>query len=463
MKLTLIGAGVRSPLFAAAALRRAGRIRLDELFLMDVDADRLGLFAALVRHQVRETGSPVHLKTSTSAEAALDGADHVVTTIRVGGDEGRVLDERIALRHGILGQETTGPGGFAMALRNIPVILRYAELLGRLSPNAWLYCFTNPAGLVAQALHDRGFVRAIGICDGANGAQQAVASFLGIDARQLRAEVFGLNHLSWARSVTRDGVELLPGLLTNPDFRASTSLSMFEPELIRMIGLWPNPYLYYFYYAERAMAEVAQDGITRGEEIRELTTRLAADLKAIDPERDPEAALRRFRAYHRRRGATYMAHARPGAPSFDEADRLAVDGPAWGPGDEEGYAAVMLDVVEALESEEPLDTALNIPNASAIDGLEPDDIVEVSCRVDRSGVRATAIGRVPEPQLALIRSIKTYERLTVRAIEARSRDLAVEALMAHPLVVSYSRAKGLVDDYLDAHRSYLESTFQPWD
>jgi 6-phospho-beta-glucosidase len=456
MKLTLIGAGVRSPLFAAAALRRAERIGLDELFLMDIDGQRLELFSTLVQHQIDTSGSRVHLRTSTDSVAALDGADHVVTTIRVGGEAARVLDERIALRHGILGQETTGPGGFAMALRNIPAILKYAELLDRVSPNAWLYCFTNPAGIVTQALRDRGHVRSIGICDGANGAQQAVAEYLGLEPHALRAEVFGLNHLSWARRVTRDGLDLLPGLLVDDGFRASSSLSMFDPELVRIIGMWPNPYLYYFYYAEQAASDVDTERLTRGEEIRDLTAALIADLETIDPRRDPAAAAQRLRAYHRRRGATYMALARPDAPTADEADAVAFDATTWGPGDEEGYAAVMLDAVEALETGDPLHTALNVPNAGAIEGLDAGDVVEVSCEVDRHGVHPCPIGAVPEPQLALIRAVKAYERLTVRAIETRSRDVAIEALMTHPLVVSYSRATVLVDEYLAAHRPYLE-------
>src|SRR3954468_6787666 len=321
MKLALIGGGgVRSPLFVASALRRAERVGLEELCLMDTDAEKLAIFGELCREVTRRAESDVRITTTTDPHAALDGAAHVVTTIRVGGEQGRVLDERIALRHGVLGQETTGPGGFAMGLRNIPVILRYAEQVERLSPNAWLYCFTNPAGMVTQALRDAGFARSIGICDGANGAVEAVANFTGHRRHELRAEVFGLNHLSWARSVTRDGVDLLAGLLGNEDFRAATDLSMFEPDLVRMLGMWPNPYLYYFYYAEEAIAGVDHDGVTRGEEIRDLTTQLVADLKAIDPKRDPDAAAKRFRAYHRRRGATYMALAREDAPSSEEAD-----------------------------------------------------------------------------------------------------------------------------------------------
>jgi 6-phospho-beta-glucosidase len=231
---------------------------------------------------------------------------------------------------------------------------------------------------------------------------------------------------------------------------------MFDRDLVRMLGMWPNPYLYYFYYRDEAVAGIAQQQMTRGEEIRELSTALVADLQAIDPERDPAVAARRFRAYHRRRGATYMASERTGADAADAgASATAFDEASWSPADEEGYASVMLDVVEALESGQPLDTALNVPNEGAIEGLAADDVVEVSCRVDRDGVHVVPIGTIPDAQLALIRSVKAYERLTVRAIAAHSRDLAVHALMAHPLVGSYTQARALVNEYLEAHRTSI--------
>ena len=279
--------------------------------------------------------------------------------------------------------------------------------------------------------------------------------------------MFGLNHLSWARSVTRDGVDLLPGLLANDDFRAATDLSMFEPDLVRMLGMWPNQYLYYFYYAEEAIAGVDHEGVTRGEEIRDLTARLVADLKAIDPERDPDAAAKRFRAYHRRRGATYMALAREGAPSSEEADRDAFDDESWTAADEEGYASVMLDVVEALESGRPLDTALNVPNEGAIDGLAADDVVEVSCRVDGDGVHVRPIGAIPAGQLALIRAVKAYERLTVRAIEAaisRPRHRGADGAPARRLVSEGAGSRGrLPGSAPRLHRLVTSRTTEPTD
>jgi 6-phospho-beta-glucosidase len=461
MKLALIGGGgVRAPLFVASALRRAERVGLEELCLMDTNAEKLAIFGELCREVGRRAESDVRITTTTDPRAALESAAHVVTTIRVGAEPGRVLDERIALKHGVLGQETTGPGGFAMALRSIPAILEYAELLERVSPGAWLFSFTNPAGLVTQALRDARFARTIGNCDGANVGHHAVAEWLKVDQRRLRAEVFGLNHLSWTRRVLLDGADVLAPLLRDPAFHSGTMLKVFDPELVQRIGMWLNEYLFYFYYAERAIASIQSDEKTRGEEIVELNAKLLDQLRGIDVARDPAAGLHALRAYQNRRHATYMHYAQPDAPSMAQADHAATDDrrrtkdePTGEEG--EGYAGVALGIIEALETGEPLYTALNVPNDGAIDCMQPGDVVEVSCVADRDGVRPLPIGAIPEAQELLMRQVKLYERLTVEAIAKRSRATAVAALMAHPLVLSYSRAQPLVDEYLTAHAEYV--------
>jgi 6-phospho-beta-glucosidase len=456
MKLALIGGGgVRGPLFVASALRRAERVGLDEICLMDVDAEKLAIFGGLCREEARRAGSRVRITSTTDPRAALEGARHIVTTIRVGHEQGRVLDERIALKHGVLGQETTGPGGFAMALRSIPALLEYAALAERVSPGAWLYSFTNPAGLVTQALRDAGFARTVGICDGANVCQHAVAGGLKVDGRRLRPEVFGLNHLSWTRRVLLDGEDVLAPLLRDPRFLSSTMMKLFDRALVDRIGMWINEYLYYFYYAEQAVANIGADEKTRGEEIVELNRKLLGQLRAIGVDRDPESAQLAFYAYQNRRHATYMHYAQPDAPSMAEADKQAETPPEPTGEEGEGYAGVALGIVEAVETGEPLYIALNVPNETAIDGMLPGDVVEVSCVVDRDGIRPLPIGATPEPQYLLMRAVKLYERLTVEAIRTRSRATAVAALMAHPLVLSYSRAKPLVDEYLAAHAEYV--------
>lgn len=454
MKLTLIGGGgVRSPLFVMTLLRWQKRVGVSELCLMDIDEHKLSLFSALSRELVRRAGDPFTVTATSDPRQALRGADHVVTTIRVGFEQGRATDERIALRHGVLGQETTGPGGFAMALRSIPAIIGYAQLLQELSPHAWMFNFTNPAGLVTQALREAGFERTIGICDGANGGQDGIARWAGVDHQRIHAEVFGLNHLSWCRKAWLDGEDLLPKALADDRFLREMQ-SLYEPQLVRQVGMHLNEYLYYYYYAEKALQAISSEGMTRGEEIVELNQRLMDQLDEIGVERDPERALRAFFGYERRRGVTYMHYAY-GGMSIEEANRQQIfdaDIPAEAG---EGYAGVALSLIEAMEKNAPLYTALNVPNQGAIGGMADGDVVEVSCCVDGEGVRPLPIGEIPEPQLRLMQAVKLYERLTTQAIRERSRQLAVQALMVHPLVLSYSHARPLVDEYLSAHATYV--------
>src|SRR4030042_1749240 len=268
MKLTVIGGcGLRAPLLVNSALRRQTQNGLTELWLMDIDESRLHLIGGLCQQLTSLVESPVRIFCTQDARAALDGADYIVTTIRVGGEYGRVLDEKIALRQGVLGQETTGAGGFAMAMRSIPTLLEYAALAEKYAPQAWLFNFTNPAGLVTQAMRKRGFVRSVGICDSANLAQNDAARWFGIPPAQVQGEVFGLNHLSWAHKLWVDGRDVLPELLANPSFCAGSSLRIFDNALLKLMGLYLNEYLYYYYYAEQAFNQIHQEQKTRGEEI----------------------------------------------------------------------------------------------------------------------------------------------------------------------------------------------------
>lgn len=197
MKLALIGGGgVRAPEFVRGALVFAAAMDLQELWLMDIDPARLATIAPLCEEIVRQAGSPFRLRQTISLDEALRDTSVIVTTIRVGSEHGRVIDERVALRHQILGQETTGPGGFSMAMRSIPVLIDLATRAEALAPKAWTFNFTNPAGMVAQALYDAGLRRIVGICDSANTGQREVACYLSVPADEVKTEVFGLNSLS---------------------------------------------------------------------------------------------------------------------------------------------------------------------------------------------------------------------------------------------------------------------------
>ena len=448
MKLAIIGGGgVRAPLFVQSALRRADRLGLSEICLMDIDEAQLPLVTALCAELATRSGSGVRITSTTSVDEAFADVDHVVTTVRPGGSEGRVTDERIARKHGVLGQETTGACGFAMALRSIPTILAYARRLREISPGAWLYNFTNPAGLVSQALSDAGIDRCVGICDSANGAQNAIARRFGIDPQAVEVDVVGLNHLSFTRHANVDGVDRLPGALADDGFLAGTNLRVFEPRVVRRHGMWINEYLYYYYYLDQALAEHG-NGPTRGEEVRELNRELLDELRRIDPVHNPGPALEAYFAYEHRRSGSYMAHATQVRSDATEETPAHEDG--------EGYAGVALSLMEALGGGGAIRTGLNVVNRGAIADLRDDDVVEVSCIVDGEGIRPAAVGPLPEEQSYLVRSVKHYERLAAKAILNRDRQLAIDALVAHPLVLSYSRAEPLVDDFLAAYPQYAE-------
>lgn len=450
MKLAIIGGGsVRTPRLIPSLVRRAAKLDLQEVWLMDNAPDKLRLMGGLCETLARQFNAPFKLMFTTDAREAIRGAQHVITSIRPGLEHGRALDERIAFQHGVLGQETTGAGGFAMALRSLPAILDYAHLIAEIgAPSAWLYNFTNPAGLVAQGLHYAGIERVIGICDSANGAQHAASRYLNVPLRRVYHEVYGLNHLSWTRSVQIDGhggtgEEVLPGLLNDEKFVASTHMSMFAPGLRRWLGSFLNEYLHYFYHRDEALVALLKKPETRGEEVERLTTDLLRQLAAAT---DPNEAILIWQTVMGQRGSTYMAHARHDAPrpTLEPIEQ-----------DDEGYAAVALGCVEAIATNTPLYTGLNVPNNGTIDGLQDDDVVEVSCWIDAAGVRPVKIGTVPEPQYLLMRDVKQYERFAARAILARSKELAVEALAVHPLIGSYPLAEKLVSAFLEAHRDLV--------
>lgn len=450
MKLTVIGgASVRTPRFIPSLVKRAQRLGLEELWLMDIDEHKLNLLGNLSVQMAKDLGATFKVILSTNAEESIKGAEHIITTIRPGKEQGRVLDERIAFNHGILGQETTGAGGFAMAMRSLPSILAYCQMAAELAPKAWIYNFTNPAGLVAQGLYDAGIRQVVGICDSANGAQHAVSRFLGIPNARLRHEVFGLNHLSWTRSVKIDvdengnGEEVLPGLLSDPKFIASNHMAMFDPIIIQQQHMFLNEYLHYFYHRDEALKALLAKSETRGEEVVRLTRDMLDRLEEINPAHHPAEALEAYREVMGKRGATYMAHARHGE---DRKKTEPVEG------DDEGYASVALGCVEAIAQNTIHYTGLNVPNNGTIAGLADDDIVEVNCRVDASGMQPLPIGDIPETQYVLIRTVKRYERLAAQAILKKDKSLAVEALATHPLIGSYPLSVKLVDEFLEAHK-----------
>ena len=442
MKLTMLGSGVRAPFVLRGLAAGQGELGLDEVVLHDNDPERMELMAALGGHLCEQWGARFTVRPEPDARAALSGARFVFSAIRPGQEAARVADEEVPLAHGVLGQETTGPGGFAMALRTIPAMLGYARLIEEAAPGALLVNFTNPVGIVMQALHDHSGVRAVGICDGPISMQRSVAEFLGLPGPQVHADYFGLNHCGWIHRVLVDGRDRLPELLERFEElqKADDQWALFDPELVRAIGMLPMEYLYFYYYRDQAVAHIRESGGSRARQLLELNRALWPALRACVDAGDLSGARRAWEHAMGERDATYFARERGQMPAADEEPGDVFEG--------EGYEGVATAVMTAAVQRRETRLILNVPNQGAIEGLREDDVVEVSCVADEDGAHPLAQGEMPEAESALVRQVKLYERLTVQAAVEGSYDVALRALLAHPLVASFPAAKAILDGYV---------------
>lgn len=447
MKIGVIGgAGVRTVIFVNGLLKRYKQLHIDEVVLYDIDHEKLGVIGKLCRHVVNREGETLTVREVYDAVEAVRGMDYIVTTLRVGGDHSRVVDETVALKNGVIGQETTGVGGFSMAVRTIPVLMEYCALIQEYAPNAWIFNFTNPSGLVTQALHSAGYHRVIGICDAPSSMKYRMAQHLGATEEDLYVEFFGLNHLSWIRSVQLNGEEIMPKLIADDSFlSAIQELEIFDRDAIRKTGMLPNEYLYYYYHRERALANINKSEMTRGQTIEMVNRRMMEELRAMDIDANPEDALQTFLYYMQLRENSYMS-IESGSANRPMLDRGSLPVPEG-----MGYAGVMLDCIEGMQSERGRTLVLSVLNQGCIPFLSDEDVVEVTCRVSKNGIEPVKQESVPEMCEMYIRLIKRYERLTVEAVRDGSEDKAVEALMLHPLINSYSLAKKLIADYNEAY------------
>jgi len=415
LKLAVVGGGsTYTPELIEGLAVREDRLRIDDLVLLDIDPDRAEIVGGMARRQLARLGWTGRLQLTGVLDAALDGADFVIVQLRVGGQAARFVDETLPVRFGTIGQETTGAGGFAKALRTVPVVLDIAERADRLAaPGHWIVDFTNPVGIVSQALLDDGH-RAIGLCNVAIGFQRRFAERFGVEPERVELEHVGLNHLSWVRAVKVDGVDRLPELLETDLAELSVEAEL-PPEMLRALGAIPSYYLRY-YYRTREVLERQTHGTTRAEEVAQIEHDL------LELYGDPDLA-EKPQLLERRGGAFYS-----------EAAAQLVASLASGTGDVQ---------------------VVNARNAGAIPNLADDDVVEVAARVDTDGVHPIPVAPLGQDMLGLVQQAKAYERLTIDAATTGNRSTALRALLANPLVPDVDAATGLLDAILDANREHL--------
>ncbi|MEV8531898.1 6-phospho-beta-glucosidase [Streptomyces sp. NPDC051211] len=443
MRLTILGGGgFRVPLVYGALLGDRAEGRVTGVTLFDEDPGRLTAIARVLADQADGVPDAPPVTATNDLDEALRGADFVFSAIRVGGLDGRATDERVALAEGVLGQETVGAGGIAYGLRTVPVARALARRIARIAPDAWVINFTNPAGLVTEAMQEELGDRVIGICDSPVGLGRRIARVLGA-ARPAEAwiDYVGLNHLGWVRGLHLDGRDELPRLLADPEALESFEEGrLFGAEWLQSLGAVPNEYLHYYYFNREAVRAYQEAKQTRGAFLRDQQQAFYAE--ADRPGQPAGAALAAWDRTRAEREATYMAENREAAGAGEREEGDLESG---------GYEQVALALMRAIARDERTTLILNVRNRSTLSVLDSAAVIEVPCLVDANGAHPVAVDPLPYHAVGLVTAVKAVEREVLEAAWTGSRATAVKAFALHPLVDSVAVARRLLDGYTAAH------------
>ena len=417
LKAAVIGAGsTYTPELIEGFIKRRESLNFQSFYLEDINREKLEITGALSERMLRSSGFKGKIVLTEDLDEALSGADYVFAQIRVGEMAARIRDEKIPLKYGLLGQETTGAGGFMNALRTVPVMLDMARRIEKLAPDAWLINFSNPSGIVAEALLNHTKVKMTGLCNCFINMHADIAKNLG--RADFEYDYAGLNHLSWVTSVTIGGEEQLPRLLKSknsimkniPDFD-------FDKELLDAVPAIPSSYLSYFYLRNEQLLKYLKEEKTRGEVCVELEKSLMEQYK------NPALSVKP-KELEERGGALYSTAA--------------------------------VSVVDAIENDKNEFHVVNVKNGGALPFMEADDVVEIKCLVNSGGASPLPLKKPADPFIkGMMQAVKAYEKLTVRAATNGSRADALAALMVHPLIGDYRKAKAVLEEMIMANAEFL--------
>lgn len=418
MKIAVIGAGSSyTPEIIEKLVELSDRLPVKQISLMDIDPVRLGIMLGFSQRYAAHRGYAAEIIGTLDRQEALVGADFVISQFRVGGNAARVNDEKIPLKFGLIGQETTGAGGFMKALRTVPVLLDIARDVERICPDAWIVNYTNPTGIVTEAVTRYTRAKIAGLCSGGLFPGTFFAKALGVDAARIRYDYFGLNHLNFSFNIQVDGKLVGQDVFNQAIDTLNWSVNK---DLLRKMQLFPSPYLQYFYHTEKKVRQLLDGKLTRGEEVQLIEKDIfaaCADEALVDK---PEALAKR------------------------------------GGG---GYSEVALGVIDAIYNNVDKWMVVNVPNRGTVRYLPDDAVIETGCLVNSAGIRPTGFVDLPAPVWGLIAAVKNYEQLAVEAAVTGSRDTALLALLAHPLAGDYDTVKPMLEELLEANRQYLPRFF----
>jgi 6-phospho-beta-glucosidase len=439
------GGGVRTPLVVFGVNESAAELGAEELVLFDPDAERVKIMAALGQAIVKQEGGSLRVRVATSIEDAVDGASFVMNSIRVGGIAARAKDERTSINLGYPGQETTGPGGIAMALRTVATAIEQAKAVERYSPNAWLINFTNPAGLITQAIRHYTGAKVVGICDTPTEMLHRIHTALGASAEEVRCDYVGLNHLGWIRAIHLRGEDVTEKLLADDDFLSQLySVPLFEHDLIRALKLIPTEYLFFYYSRRRALENQRKQGSTRGAEIEVLNEKLIRTLAEQLQGGCECNAVKSYVHYLNVRSGSYMKLEGDGRSALG-GDEVAQEDPFRAAS---GYHRIALDVMTALTGARPNRIIVNTQNDGCIAEVEPQDIVEVSCQISENSIVPEPGGTMPEAVRGLVLAVKAYERVAIAAALSGSVLEARKAMLLYPAIGEWEPSKELMEQLI---------------
>ncbi len=428
LKIAVIGSGsTYTPELFDGFIKRKAELPVASFYLMDIDPIKLNVVGNLAKRMLDANGMNPEFVLTQNLEEAIKGADYVLVQIRVGRLDARIKDEKIPLKYDLIGQETTGVGGFFKALRTIPVLMNIAKLMEQYCPDAWLINFTNPSGLIADVLLNNTKVKMMGLCNvPVYTKKQTIENRVPKDAKDVHIEYVGLNHLSWITAIYCDGEEILQGQLTGDfDFANMKNVTKidYDKELLKSMGCIPaSSYLSYFYYRDRQLKHMKEDEKTRGEVVQDIEEELLTLYKQQELHEKP-AIL------DERGGAMYSE------------------------------AAVAL--ISAIHNDKNEEHTVDVKNNGVLDFMDDDDVVEVNCIINKNGATPIPLKKpVSEHIKELMRTVKAYEKHASLAGLNGSYEEALNALLIHPLVGDFDRAKGVLDEMLEAHKEYLPQFFK---
>lgn len=433
LKIAVIGGGSSyTPELIEGFIKRYHELPVKDLYLVDIEAGRekLEIVGALAKRMVEKANVPIQVHTTFDRREAIRDADFVTTQLRVGLLEARARDERIPLRYGCIGQETTGAGGFAKALRTIPVILDICRDIEELAPEAYLLNFTNPAGVVTEAVLKYSNVRSIGLCNLPIGTRMQIAKFMNVDVSKVDIEMVGINHLNWTTKIFVDGIDITGEILHQASGKSGFTMKNvpdfgWSPEFLQSLGALPCAYHRYYYMKDKMLEEVTEAAATKGTRA-EVVKQVEKEL--FELYKDPNLAIKPPQL--EKRGGAY-------------------------------YSEAAVNLISSIYNNKQDIQTVNVRNNGIISCLTDDVSVEVNCVIGAMGAQPVQIQTPITPKIrGLLQVVKAYEELTVEAAVHGDYNAALQALTIHPLVGSVNIAKPLLDDILLSNKEYLPQFYK---